>query len=128
MIRNIRIQRFVSRLLCILLLAVNLQGVASAGIVNTEELYAQEQMAGQQNDIKALIERQDVRDALVAKGVSPDEVMGRVNSLNHAELAMLHDKLEQLPAGEGALEVVLLIFLILVITDLTGLTDVFPRI
>lgn len=128
MIRNIRIQRFISRLLCFLLLAVNLQGVASAGIVNTDELYAQEQMAGQQSDIRALIERQDVREALVAKGVSPDEVMGRVNSLNQTELAMLHDRLEQLPAGEGALEVVLLIFLILVITDLTGLTDVFPRI
>ena len=145
MLRNSKYMRFTSRFLCVLLVAMHLQGVARAGIVDTEDLNTQAQLQDKRNDIRALVERQaldltrgpvvrmlverqDVRTALVAKGVSPDEVMQRVNSLNTTELAMLHDKLDQLPAGQGALEVVLVVFAVLVITDLTGLTDVFPRI
>ena len=128
MLRNNKFMRFTSRFLCVLLVAMHLQGVARAGIVDTEDLNTQAQLQDKRNDIRTLVERQDVRTALVAKGVSPDEVMQRVNSLNTTELAMLHDKLDQLPAGQGALEVVLVVFAVLVITDLTGLTDVFPRI
>ena len=40
------------------------------------------------------------------------------------------DRLDQLPAGSGALEVILvvalIVFLVLLITDITGHTDVFP--
>jgi len=128
MLRNSKYMRFTSRFLCVLLVAMHLQGVARAGIVDTEDLNTQAQLQDKRSDIRTLVERQDVRTALVARGVSPDEVMQRVNSLNTTELAMLHDKLDQLPAGQGALEVVLVVFAVLVITDLTGLTDVFPRI
>ena len=75
--------------------------------------------------------RQDaVRDQLVSMGVEPAEVEARLAALSPAELAKLSDRIDQMPAGQGAVGVVvgaiLIIFLVLLITDLLGVTDVFP--
>ena len=75
--------------------------------------------------------RQDgVRDELVAMGVDPSEVEARLAALSPAELAKLSDRIDAMPAGQSAVGVVvgaiLIILLVLLITDLVGLTDVFP--
>ena len=75
--------------------------------------------------------RQDgVRDELVAMGVDPSEVEARLSALSPAELAQLSDRIDAMPAGQSAIGVVigaiLIIFLVLLVTDLIGLTDVFP--
>jgi len=128
MIRNTRIQRFFCQLLAVLLISANLQGLAVAGIVSTEDIQLSEQAAQHRDAIKTLITRSEVRDTLIANGVSSEQVMARVNSMSDHELAALHGKIEQLPAGQGALETILLIFIILILLDLTGVTDIFPRI
>jgi hypothetical protein len=128
MIRNIRIQRFFCQLLAVLLIGANLQGLAVAGIVSTDDLQLSEQASQHRDAIKTLITRSDVRDTLIANGVSSEEVMARVNSMSGHELAALHGKIEQLPAGQGALETILLVIIILILLDLTGVTDIFPRI
>ena len=38
----------------------------------------------------------------------------------------LNQKMEVMPAGSGVVAALLIVFLVLVITDLVGLTDVFP--
>ncbi len=128
MIRNIKIQRFITQLLCVLIISVNLQGLAVAGIVTTEDLQRSEQAEQTRDAIKNLITHSDVRDSLIEHGVSSDQVMERINSMSDSELVTVQGKLDQLPAGQGALEVVLVIFLVLIILDLTGVTDIFPRI
>ena len=128
MIRNTIIQRLFCQLLAVLLISANLQGLAVAGIVSTEDIQYSEQAAQHRDAIKTLITRSDVRDTLIANGVSSEEVMDRVNSMSEHELAALHGKIEQLPAGQGALETILLIIIILILLDLTGVTDIFPRI
>lgn len=128
MIKNSRIQRFICRLVCLLMISANFQGLAIAGMVTTQDIQRSEQALQQQDAIKDLIERSEVRDALVANGVSPDEVMQRVSHMSDIELSTLHGKLDQVPAGQGALETVLLVFIILILLDLTGVTDIFPRI
>jgi hypothetical protein len=75
--------------------------------------------------------RQDgVREQLVSMGVDPAEVEARLAALSPAELAKLSDRIDAMPAGQSAVGVVvgalLIIFLVLLITDLLGLTDVFP--
>jgi len=128
MIKNFTIQRFICQLLCVLMVTANLQGLAVAGIVSTNAIQHSEQATQQQDAIKNLITRSDIRDALISNGVSADEVMARVNNMSDTELATLHGKLDQIPAGQGALETVLLVFVILILLDLTGVTDIFPRI
>ena len=64
--------------------------------------------------------------------MNPDEAARRVQSLSDAEVATIVDRMDQDPAGQGVVvflvATILIIFLILIITDLLGVTDVFPFI
>lgn len=50
----------------------------------------------------------------------------RVDALTDAEAQQLARQLDTMPAGGNALGVLLTVFLVLLITDLLGWTDVFP--
>ncbi len=79
-----------------------------------------------------LLARKDVQNAFIAQNIDPIEARARIDSLSDDEVIRLADQIDQLPAGGGAIEVLLVIilvgFIVLVITDITGLTDVFPFI
>ena len=73
-----------------------------------------------------------VQVELVRMGVPADEAAQRVAALDETELATIAQKLDEQPAGKGFLEVALIaagaVFIMLVILDATGVTDVFPWI
>ncbi len=80
-----------------------------------------------------LLARQEVQTALIARGITPLEAKARIDSLSDGEVIRIADQIDQLPAGGDSflavvLGIAILIFIILVITDLTGVTDVFPFI
>jgi len=52
----------------------------------------------------------------------------RVAALSDAELAQLEGRLQQLPAGGGALGVIGAVFLVLIILEITGVIDVFKKL
>lgn len=74
--------------------------------------------------------RPDVRSLLQSYGVNPDDAKARVAALSDDEAARLAGEIDRLPAGGDALGtivwVALVVFLVLLITDLLGLTKVFP--
>ena len=70
--------------------------------------------------------RADVAAALQARGVSVDAARERVAALTDAEAAQVAAQIDQAPAGGDALGVIVTIFVILLITDILGLTKVFP--
>src|SRR5262245_43238557 len=80
--------------------------------------------------IVGALERADVQAQLQSMGVKPADVRARVEALSDAEAAQLAQQIEQLPAGGDGLGAVVgalvLIFLVLLITDILGLTKVFP--
>jgi hypothetical protein len=83
--------------------------------------------------LNQFLERQDVQTAIIAQGIDPLEARARVNSLSDAEVIKIADQIEQLPAGGDSflgvvLALAIIIFIVLVITDMTGVTDVFPFI
>lgn len=80
-----------------------------------------------------LLARQEVQTALIANGITPLEAKARIDSLSDGEVIRIVDQIDQLPAGGDSflavvLGIAILVFIILVITDLTGVTDVFPFI
>jgi hypothetical protein len=79
-----------------------------------------------------LMARKDMQDALIARGIDPIEARARIDSLSDGEVIRIADQIDQLPAGAGVIEFLLVVilvgFIVLVITDLTGVTDVFPFI
>ncbi len=107
---------------CLLIVALP----AQAGLVSTESVAA----AGGRERVAAFLERADVQVQMEALGVSPQDVKSRVAALSDAEVANLAGKIDTLPAGGdgvgAVLGVALLIFVILLLTDILGLTKVFP--
>lgn len=79
--------------------------------------------------IYSTLERAEVQRELQAHGVSLEQAKARVASLSDAEAAQLAAQIESLPAGGdgGALiGALLIVFLVLLLTDILGLTKVFP--
>jgi hypothetical protein len=80
--------------------------------------------------LKTLISRDDIKDSLISQGIDPDEAKARVDSLSDSEVIKVADKIEQLPAGRGAfgalIGAALIVFIVLLLTDILGYTDVFP--
>jgi hypothetical protein len=103
---------------------------ARAALITTERAVEAGAAQGDRQRVSAFLARDDVRAQMVALGVDPSEAAERVAGLSDAEVRQIAGELDRLPAGQSAVGAVigaaLLIFLILLITDLLGLTDVFP--
>lgn len=101
---------------------------ASAAFVSTDSAIADSTRAEQQAHILAVVGRDQVRNMLAANGVSSAQVEQRLNRMSNAEIAQLSKKFDDVPAGEGALELVIVVFLVLILLELLGVIDIFPRI
>jgi hypothetical protein len=103
---------------------------ASAAMVGTEAVLDTSRGLEARAYLNRFIEREDLQAALIAQGIEPEEVRARLDSLTDAEAVAIADKLDSLPAGSGAVEAILVIalivFLVLLFTDIMGYTDIFP--
>jgi hypothetical protein len=102
----------------------------TAAMIGTDAMMEASRGQEARNRIKALLAREDVRQTLISQGIDLRETQARVDSLSDAEAEAVSEKLDQLPAGSGALELVLIValiaFLVLLATDIAGYTDIFP--
>lgn len=99
--------------------------VAQAALIGTQTVLAQQSDHSNRDRLQNLLARADVRTGLQARGVDPAQAQARVASLTDAEAQQLATQLDALPAGGGGLELVLLVFILLLITDIAGITHVF---
>jgi len=76
--------------------------------------------------LRALLARNEVQSELSKRGVNPAEAMDRVNALTDAEAAQLAQTIDTAPAGGDILGLAFTVFIILLVTDILGLTKVFP--
>jgi hypothetical protein len=107
-------------------------GAARAGLVTTEQVVEQRSAASDRERLTAILLRDDVRQQMEALGVDRDEALARLAGLSDQEVQQIAGRIDQLPAGQNVLVGVLVIagvvFIVLVIMDLLGVTDVFPFI
>jgi hypothetical protein len=103
-----------------------------AAMVGTADILQAQSNDLARQKVKSFMERQDVARQIQAWGVNPDEALARVDTMTDAEISLLASRIDQLPAGGDTLGVILavsvIIFVVLIITDLTGVTDVFTFI
>ena len=104
--------------------------VAHAGMIATESVATTTelvQVESRRAHVLATLNRADVTDALVNKGVDMDAARARIASLSDQEVLALADQLDHAPAGaSGVLGAIVFIFLLLLITDILGFTKVYP--
>ena len=103
---------------------------ALAGMVGTETVLDITRSEEARDYLSKILAREDIQASLIAQGIDPLEAKARVDSLSDAEVVSLTDQIEQLPAGGSALGIILgtalIVFLVLLITDILGYTDIFP--
>jgi hypothetical protein len=99
-----------------------------AAMISAEQV-AESSITSQGNQDRTLIvaalSREDVQAALVARGIDPAQAQDRVAALTDEEASMVASQLDTAPAG-GIIGAIVLIFLVLLLTDILGFTKIFP--
>ena len=101
---------------------------AQAAMIGNQQIISQNQSQQTRDSLQQLFEQQAAQQQLQAWGVNPDQVKSRIDSLTDVELARINQQVNDLQAGGDVLGILLVIFLVFVITDIIGATDVFPFI
>ncbi len=101
-----------------------------AQMITTEMSIEINKQAQGRTTVNTFLQREDVQQTMVEQEIDPIEAQKRVDNLSDAEVLRLAQTIEQLPAGAGAIGTIVgaavLIFIVLLVTDLLGLTHVFP--
>ena len=103
--------------------------IAQARMIDTASVLAAQEDGAARDQIEMFLTRDDVREVMRSYGVDADEALQRVASLTDVEVQQLQDRIGQLPAGGDAVGSIVgaavFIFIVLLMTDLLGLTNGF---
>ena len=116
----------IPKLLIITMLYISGLSTVNAGIVTSTDLVTQQQHQIDRDKLLTTLDRDEVRATLIDHGVDPDMAKQRVMSMTADEVRVMNKNMHELPAGAGFLEVALIVFLVLLFTDIMGYTDLFP--
>jgi len=97
-----------------------------ASLIGTEQIASAMAPFDSRSALLATLDRAELAAALQARGVSVDALRERVAVLTDAEAAQMMAQIDQAPAGADILGVIFTVFIILLVTDILGLTKVFP--
>ena len=128
MLNYLRQSRYTALLLVISVLFVSVLPTVNAAIVDTSDLVADQQSQIDRESLLNSLDREEVQVALVSQGVDLDMAKQRVAAMTDAEVKVLNAKMDELPAASGVLDTIVFVLVVLLVTDLVGLTDVYPFI
>lgn len=122
--RNLGENMLIKKLLQCLLIATTVMAVSPPGqaaMVDTAQLQAN-QLAIDFGSIT--VKRDWIIEQLVVGGVDAADASLRVAALTDAQVLKIHQRIDKEPAGGN---LIVIILLILVITELMGVTDIIPN-
>lgn len=107
------------------------QQAAMAALVGTETVLDAGRVQSARERVRILMDREDIQAALVRQGIDPQEARARAEALSDAEAVRLAGAIESLPAGGSSavgiiVGALVIVFLLLLISDILGYTNVFP--
>ncbi len=129
-----RVNRFAKYVSCFVTITMLLMSMPvqtlQASMIGTETVLILSKAQNMRENLHKFLERKDVQGMMMAQGISPIEAKARVDCLSDAEVMQIADKMDQLPSGGDGIGAIvgaiLIIFLVLLLTDILGYTDVFP--
>lgn len=129
MTRRHRSINFLMLALALNLATLGVTPAANAGVVGSLA-YAEAQARDQRvARVQTFLTQEHVSAQLIAMGVDPADAAERVAALTDQELAQIEGQIDTLPAGGTSLLAVIgVVFVVIIILDLLGVTDVFKRI
>jgi len=120
--------RSLGLVLALILVSNSMISPVFADIVPTNALLNQERLESTRDEVSSMLQREQVASMLTRMGVDVQSAQARVGSMTQSELELLTEKMQELPAGEGALGTVAMVLLILILLDVAGVTDIFPAV
>lgn len=120
-------KRSVIYVLCFAILNLGSPLMANAAMIGTLQAVESSSRAQDLATINASLAREDVRQQFVALGVAPAQIDSRIAALTDAELGKLAGQMSEMPAGGDALAVIGIVFIVLLILELTGVIDIFKK-
>lgn len=99
-----------------------------AGIVGTEQMLSQDSREVSLGKVQTFMASEQVATQLASLGVAPEMVAERVAALSETELQQLAANIDAQPAGGDALVIVGIVFVVLLILELVGITNIFNRV
>jgi len=122
------LKRLFSVLLVVCLSHFTLLQTAQAALIPTDQVarpVASTSGQSPHDRLGELMSREDIAAQMEKLGVDPEQARARVDALTDEEAVLLADQLENAPAG-GIIGAILLVFFVLLVTDILGFTKVFP--
>lgn len=113
------------RIVSIALITAGFTQASWAGMVGTEYIVEANAREASIARVEALLARDDVATQLQGLGVDKALIQDRLQGLTNSELASLAGQIDQQVAGGDALAVIGTVFLVLLILELVGVTDIF---
>jgi hypothetical protein len=129
----LRQRQLISLLMIIVMIGISLPcQPLMATMIDMETLMEADQAQKARIYVNQIMAQKEVRQKLIAQGIDPREAQTRVDCLSNTEVVRLAHEIEHLPAGGHVIGVlvgaVLVVFIVLVITDILGYSDVFTFI
>jgi hypothetical protein len=113
--------------LCIAIFNLGSPLVAQAGIVGTLQAVESSTRAHDVAQVTGILAKGEVRQQMIAMGLEPAAIEARLARLTDSELRTLAERMEQMPAGGDALAIIGIVFLVLLILEAVGVTDIFKK-
>lgn len=113
----------------VLIASTTLMGLpltAQAALVSTEQALPANTASAERTKVAEFLSRQDVQDVLHARGVDRQAAADRVQAMSDTEVAQVAAQVDQAPAAGDILGIMFTVFIVLLVTDIVGLTKVFP--
>ncbi|MBA4741760.1 MAG: PA2779 family protein [Azoarcus sp.] len=124
-----KIKRFFALLLIVSFANVTLAHTVQASLISTDQVARTVAVASGESPhakLTEMLSRADVAAQLQKFGVSASDAQDRIAALTDEEAVLMAQQIENSPAGGGILGAVVFVFVLLLVTDLLGLTSVFP--
>ena len=121
------LQKLIAMLSSIALLSLTVT-TTQAAIIGNDLIINQAVHSNAKTDLIQTVNRDDVKAQLLNMGVKPEDIISRIDLMTHEEITQLNEQIDELPAGGDLLGIILIIFIVFVITDVIGATDIFPFI
>lgn len=120
------LNRLIAALVIASTVTMGLPLTAQADIIQTSETLAPNGTSASRAKVDAFLARADVQKGLQERGVNAADASERVKALSDLEIGQLAGRIDEVPAGGEVLGIIFTIFIVLLVTDIVGLTKVFP--
>jgi hypothetical protein len=113
--------------LCLNLVSLGCIPAAQAEVIGTPTFGQTLTREARIDKINGFLAQDSVRKQMIDLGVNPSDAQARVAALTDSELQALDQRIDSMPAGGDVLSVIGIVFIVLLILELTGVINIFKK-